>query len=136
MPIEFVLWDHRFPLHKAAFDYLDKACKRSRLSIMTPEHTIAQARRNQASIYLVTNGQEIIGCFTLTLRTSDKDKYLELPLLGGASIATWRDMLVDFLFSYAEYYKCTKFTMIGRKGFERMFPEMKLLCCVYGRNLT
>lgn len=136
MPVEFVLWDDKFPLHKRAYAYLEKACKRSRLSVFTPEQAISQARKNLASIYLITEGQEIIGCFTLSIRTTSKDKYLELPLLGGAGIGRWRSMLVDFLFQYAEYYHCTKFTMIGRKGFEKLFPEMKLLCCVYGRNLT
>lgn len=136
MPVEFVRWNPQFPLHKRAFDYLSEACKRSRLAIMTPEHTIRQARRAQAAIFVVTDIQEIIGCFVLTLRVSGNDRYLELPLLGGKWLKGWRDILVDFLFDYAAHHDCTKFTMIGRKGFERMFPEMKLLCCVYGRNLT
>jgi len=136
MAIEFVLWNHRFPLHKQAYDYLSEACKRARLSIITPEHTIEQARKDLCLIYQVIDTNEIIGCFTLCFRTTDNDYYLELPLLAGKRLMEWRDFLVEFLFKIAADNNCTKFTMIGRKGFERLFPELSLLCCVYGRNLT
>lgn len=136
MPVEFSRWEPPLPLHKKAYGYLQEACKRSQLSVLTAEQTIQQAQQRLASIYVVTDNHEIIGCFVLSLRLTPQDKYLELPLLAGKYLKNWRTMLVDFLFEYANYNDCTKFTMIGRKGFERLFPELKLLCCVYGRNLT
>lgn len=136
MPVEFVLWDHRFPLHKHAYDYLKQACRRSRLAIMTPEQFIEQAKHGLTLIYIVTDTNNIIGCFTLCLKLTDNDTYLELPLLAGRGLKEWRDHLVNFLFEMAAANKCTRFTMIGRRGFEKLFPELTLLCCVYGRNLT
>lgn len=137
MPVDFVPWNPTFlPLHKRAYEFLSSACKRSRLSVFTPEDVISQAKRKQLSIYLVIVDGEIIGCFTLSLRPARDDLYLELPLLGGKRLKEWRDELVKFLFEQAEAHECTRFTMIGRKGFEKLFPEIKLLCCVYGRNLT
>lgn len=134
---EIVYWDpFSFPLHRKAIEYLDLACKRSQLGVFTSEQTIRQAKDGFASIYMVMENHEVIGCFTLCLRSDGKDLYLELPLLGGKKLSQWRHELVDFLFYEAAHSKCTKFTMVGRKGFERLFPEMKLLCCVYGRNLT
>lgn len=137
MPVEFSLWKPDFlPLHRKAYDYLDKACQRSQLGILTPEDTIEQARRGRTSIYIVIEQDQIIGCFTLSLRPSSNDLYLELPLLGGERIREWRDQLVEFILALGAKHSCTKFVMIGRKGFDRIFPELTLLTCVYGRNLT
>jgi hypothetical protein len=136
MPIEFVQWDTRFPLHKVAHDYLISACAHSHLAILTAEQVIKSVTEGNGTIFIVIDNAEIIGCFTLSIRTNAADKYLELPLLAGMRLKAWRDDLVAFLFSVAGANKCTKFTMIGRKGFNRLFPELKLLTCVYGRNLT
>lgn len=136
MPVEFVLWDCRLPFHKKAYQYLKEACRRSNLAFITPEDTIESARQGLVLIYMITDFTDIIGCFTLSLRPTRNDLFLELPLLAGKRLKEWRQHLVDFLFETAKDNHCTRFSMIGRKGFERLFPELKLLCCVYGRNLT
>lgn len=144
--VEFIEWRPKFfSLPDQAIQYIKDACERTQLSVLTPEHTIQQAREGKCRIYLIYKEKDhspkfrsidLMGCFTLCLRETAKDKFLELPLLGGRELRSWRDEFVKFLFERAAEHKCTRFTMIGRKGFERLFPEMKLLCCVYGRNLT
>lgn len=146
MAVEFIEWRPRyFNLPDKAKEFLYDACQRTQLSVITLEETIEQASKGKCSIYLVYKTKEhspkfasidLVGCLTLSLRETERDLFLELPLMGGEDLRSWRDDLVDFLFQKAEQHKCTRFTMIGRKGFERLFPEMKLLCCVYGRNLT
>lgn len=136
MPVEFVAWDTRFPLHRKAREYLGRACARSRLSDFTPDRVIADALDGRTTVYLVTDLGDVIGCFTLSLRNLQDGRILELPLLGGVGLAKWRDNLVEILFQIAAANRCTRFSMIGRRGFERLFPELEMLCCVYGRNLT
>lgn len=144
--VEFIEWRPKyFALPDKALEFISSACAHTQLSFMTPEQTISQARQGKCSIYLVYKTKEyspkfatidLVGCLTLSLRDTGKDLFLELPLMGGENLREWRDDLVDFLFRKAEQHKCTRFSMIGRRGFERLFPELKLLCCVYGRNLT
>lgn len=146
MPVEFTLWRPRyFSLPDKAKEYLAQACRRTQISFITLEQTIEDACQGRCSVYLVYEKREhtpnfatidLVGCVTLSLRKTPKDLLLELPLMGGENLRSWRDDLVEFLFQKASEHKCTRFTMIGRKGFERLFPELSLLCCVYGRNLT
>ena len=117
-----------------SLNFLEEACKKSQLSILTVANCLQVAREGKAFIYEIYD-EQLIGCMTLSIRESGTHRYLELPLLGGRNIVLWRDDLVKFLFEQAKKHNCNKFTMIGRKGFERLFPEMRLLCCVYGRDL-
>lgn len=136
MSVEFVLWQHKFPLHRKAWDYLEEACKRTFIDIFTVDELVEEAKAGRTSIYVVTDLENIIGCFNLCIRSNHGRLYLELQLLGGKNLKLWRDELVQFLFLMAKQHGCSRFTVIGRKGFEKVFPELKLFCCVYGHNLT
>lgn len=97
---------------------------------------IGQAAFGQATIYLVKIDDFLCGCFVLSLRQHRDRRVLQLLALGGFKIRVWRDALVDFLFDAAKKSSCTDFSMIGRRGFGKLFPEMRHVACIYGLDLT
>lgn len=135
MPVSFTPCEpNELPLE--ALTFLKRACDAAQLSVVTLDGTLQAAIARKTAIYLIKRDDDLIGCMTLSLRETSKDRFLELPLLSGVNLRSWRDDLVKFIFDQGDLYGCNRFTMIGRKGFERLYPELSLITCVYGRDLN
>lgn len=93
------------------------------------------AREHKTIIFGVYDTTETVGVFTVDLKVGKGLKVLILSLLAGKNIMSWRDDLSKFLFTLAEANKCTDFSVLGRKGFGKIFPELTLDGYIYSRKL-
>lgn len=122
-------------LSDIAVKFLSDAVVRSPSNFHSVDDYINSAKAKKNMIFGAYEGQNLIGSFILNISSGNGRHILILSLLGGKKIKSWRDELVEFLFAMADNNKCTDFSMVGRQGWGRLFPEMKLDGCIYSRRL-
>jgi hypothetical protein len=113
-------------------EWLIAASKRTGISYLDVDKIIASCLTRDVQIYSMEEAGVLKACFCLNFH----NKTMNLLLLGGEDVKSWRDDLVRFLFATAKYEECTEFTMMGPLAWKRLFPEVTLRTCVFGRNLT
>lgn len=113
-------------------DWLIAACTRNDLI-----HVDFDYYKNSATarFYSIINDGEPIASFILLFKNVFDGPSMTLVALGGSEPRKWRDKLVDFLEATAKEKKCVEFLMVGPPAWGRLFPEIKLVACVYGKNL-
>lgn len=85
-----------------------------------------QAKAAQGEVYIASKNGEIFGAFFKNFRTlDDKRVVMNIPLLGGAELWLWRNDLKEFLIQKANEIKANEFTILGRKGWSKLFPEFE-----------
>ena len=78
----------------------------------------------------------LTGCLFLNIRVTHLGKSLSLLLLGGDGFKEWSSSLVEFLYGIAEENKADVFTVVGRKGWGKMFKELEHMGCIYQKKLV
>lgn len=121
-------------ISEQAKKYLIDAIASTRIDLFDIDDYLDAARRKKSMIFGAFD-EELTGCFTVEIKAAKDKKVLMVSILGGKDLKLWRDNLVAFLFDIASRNKCTDFSIIGRKGFEKMFPEVKLDACIYSVKL-
>lgn len=134
MKIDFKALDPN-NLSEKAIIFLEKATGQSVCDFFDLNDYIEAAKQRKSLIFGAFDGENMVGCFTIDLKAGKGRKVIILSLLGGEHIKLWRDDLVKFLFDMAKQNKCTDFSMLGRKGFGKLFPELTLDGCIYSRKL-
>lgn len=124
-----------FHLSEKAIKFLSEAIKTLNLDFWTIDEYVLSAQNLNITIMGVFDG-DLIGCFTIETKQQKDRKILVLSLLGGANLSLWAQHLSDFLFLVAANNQCTDFSVIGRPGLARIFPQLTLDACIYSRKLT
>lgn len=119
-------------LPEQAIKYLDDASKYMRNSFPVAR-ALDQARSNQGEIWLVRQNQDVLGAFFINFIGS-VGLHVNLPLLGGQKIELWKDDLSQFLNQRCRDLGAIEFTMFGRPGWGKMFPELENMGCVLRKS--
>lgn len=117
-------------LPEKAKEWLFKASIRTGISNIDVNQIINLSNTGRVLLFSVDD-DGLIGTFCLTIRDISDKRILTMLLLGGENLMSWRDDLVEFMEAIAQKYACHEFYMMGPKAYERMFPEISLVSCVY-----
>lgn len=93
-----------------------------------------QARHGQGCIYETLLDSRLTGCFFFNYVTNHLGRTMNLILLGGERLPLWAADLSRFLNTLCHENEIDQFTMLGRKGFEKLFPELEPIACVYRKK--
>lgn len=63
---------------------------------------------------------------TRIIKTVTGARVLQALLAGGEDRKLWQRPIVDRLIEYMKAEDCTSFRIVGRKGWERVYPEFKV----------
>lgn len=127
MAIKFFHADPDF-LPVEAFEFLRKAAENN--NYFEVSDALRQSRNGVGKIFCVYNEKKLVGSFFLNFKTNHIGRIINLVLLGGMEIEKWKDDLSAFLNDFCKKNKATEFMLLGRRGWERMFPELEYVSCV------
>lgn len=117
-----------------AKNWLYAASKRTGISFLNADEYIKNCDKKEIHIYTITDRDALKACFCVVFHLDGK--IMSLVLLGGEDVKSWRDEFVEFLFATAKKNGAVQFTMMGPLAWGKLFPELKLMSCVFGINLT
>lgn len=121
-------------LDELAIKYLQQAIESFSFDFFDINDYIEAAKRKQSLIFGVFS-PEMIGCFLVDLKAGKGRKVLIISLLGGYNLKLWREDLLKFMLDMGKQNQCTDFSMLARKGFEKICPELTLDACIYSMRL-
>jgi hypothetical protein len=110
-------------------DYLESAADNP-CSDITVNDVISYARAGLAEIYLVIDG-DICGAFCLMYGHNNAGKMVDIVLLGGKDLDTWKEPVKAYIIDIAKKNGCNQLFLIGRHGFGKLFPVLKPVGTVY-----
>lgn len=97
----------------------------------TLDMAIAEEKAGIGAFYCVFVDEKIHGCFFLRYRLIHIGKIMEVVLLGGIEIELWADDLNKILKEIAKDQKANEITLVGRKGWGRLFHDLEQVSCFY-----
>lgn len=97
---------------------------------------LEKAKNQEGFIFEVRSKGELLGCFYLRFIQNHLGKVMNLELLGGQKILSWRDDFVRFINLIAKDEHIDEFTYLGRKGFAKFFDGLKYVASIYRHKLT
>lgn len=95
-----------------------------------------KAKNQEGFIFEVRSKGELLGCFYLTFRQNHLGKTMNLELLGGQKMFSWKHDFVRFVYQIAKDEHVDEFTYMGRKGFAKFFDGLEYVASVYRHKLT
>lgn len=115
-----------------AIDYLFDACDAIK-GYCTVEMAIAQTQAGIGCIHCVWVDNVLCGCLFINFRIVEGEKKMTLVLLGCQphQFHIWANDLIYFLRCVKRDQKASNFSILARKGFGRMFKELRHVACVF-----
>lgn len=113
-----------------AIRYLDKAIKRTPASTSRLDVTLQLARKF-GDLYLVKDGEDLIGAVYLLVYNTEHGKVLSPVLVGGRNLSRWKKDLFDFLMAELKRVEGVACRFIARKGWMRAYPMCKNIGTIY-----
>jgi hypothetical protein len=107
-------WDVAFRLFSKSFEY-------SSMKI-SPEDVYEDVMRGNQSLWLVFEEEpfEVIGAFTIRVKTYPAGAALAGEHLGGERLAEWADQLFQIMEQYARDLGIKHLELVGRRGWEKI----------------
>lgn len=115
-------------LPEKAVSYLDEAAKHPPACEINATEALNLARVGYIDIYLVLRDRKLTGALCLMANKG----VLDIILLGGEQMVAWKDDLRAFIIDIMRKTGCKTLSVTGRKGFMRLFPELRPTGIVYG----
>lgn len=113
-------WDARATAGRYA-GLVEKAC--SRASNNTPEELVDNAENFQAALWLVREGGDVAAvCFTRCVLSMGR-RAVEVTAIGGSGAMRWAAALRNRLHDYRKAERAEFLSVVGRKGWGRMFNQ-------------
>lgn len=119
-------------LPRQAIEYLQDACNAIQ-GYCTVDMAIGQVQAGIGMIYCVFVDNVLAGTLFINFRLINGEKKMTLVLLGSEinKLHTWSNDLVYFLRRLKSDQKASHFSILGRRGFGRLFKELRHVACVY-----
>lgn len=117
-------------LPKSLTDFLYKASQ-DEASDITVQDALQMVAAGTAELYAVNHNEELSGAALFMYGKSNKGAILDVAMLGGINIMKWADDIKQFAISKAQEHGCVSIWTIGRKGWGRVFKDMKPIGIVY-----
>ena len=93
-------------------------------------------RSGNAFLLLVFNDDGVSLACVFRFDTWVKGAVLRILAVAGHEMNTWHDGVSDFLERIAKENGATRIVAEGRKGWERAYPRLRLLRCVYEMEIA
>ena len=120
-------------LEPEAVEYLDRASGEIH-GYFSSKHALDAAKAGAGMLFKAQeNG--ILGCFYISFRQYPVGRVMSVILLGGRDFESWGVQLHEFLTALALKNGAVEFTMMGRKGWAKIFPDFEHLACIYRKRL-
>lgn len=74
-------------------------------------------------VWVVGVDDEVVACFTTSIRVFPLKRVLQCVHLGGADMKVWGEFVVDKLLDFAKENSCSSLMVDGRAGIERMYRQ-------------
>lgn len=101
-----------------------------------PFEALEKAKNQEGYIFEVRSNGELLGCFYVRFIQNHLGKTMNLELLGGQKMFSWKDDFVYFMEQMAEDEHVDEFIYLGRKGFSRFFSGLKYVASIYRCKLS
>lgn len=99
-------------------------------NIFPVSRALEQNLTGQGEIWAVCEKDAVLGAFFINFVTNETGRYVNLPLLGGKNMDHWKEALSQFLNQRCRDEKAVAFTLLGRPGWKKAFPELEHAGCV------
>lgn len=110
------------PLWPSVYAHLEAAIDED---FFTDEATLkGLLLEDRALLFVATVDGSIKGAAVTQIEEA-RTNVVNILSLGGDDFASWRNEMNDALTLYAEKMFCTKIVALGRKGWERLWPDFK-----------
>lgn len=103
--------------------------------VLSVENILNNFSENIGLLIIVKSQERTIGSIYLTLTQQDIGKVMTSVLLGGENFTQWKDELRQFYYETARKNGCDKFSLLGRRGFKKYFPELKEIATLFEVSL-
>lgn len=101
-----------------------------------PFDALDKAKNQEGFIFEVRSKGDLLGCFYLRFLDNHLGKTMNLELLGGQKMFSWKDDFVRFVYQIAKDEHVDEFVYLGRKGFSKFFDGLEYVASVYRCKLT
>jgi hypothetical protein len=106
--------------------WLNPAIERSR-GLVTEDITRDKCASGTWQCWVAYHGTELKAAVVTRIITAPSGvKLLDAILAGGADRRLWQRPIVERLKDFAKEEECSSFQLLGRKGWERVYPEFKV----------
>lgn len=113
-------------------EYVRNALLKSTVPTWMTNETIKNSIKDKGiEFYSVYENNVLIGFFTYTLSLVGKTKFMNLFLLDGKKTLQWFPVMAVFLREIFDASGADEFTMIGRPGWKRLFPQLEVAGVIY-----
>ncbi len=103
--------------------------------MLSVENILNNFVENHGLLIIVKSKKETIGSIYLTITQQEVGKVMTSVLLGGERFSEWKDELREFYYKTARENGCDKFSLLGRRGFKKFFPELKEIATLFEVSL-
>lgn len=79
----------------------------------------------ESLLFTIDDGASFVGATVVTHEIHPRRKYLSVHLLGGIHMREWADMVRKELKGLARGLGYDGLSLIGRKGWSKIFPDLK-----------
>lgn len=104
--------------------------------MVSVKKTIREFKLGRDIFVLVKNETILRGAIHLNITQQETGRVLTSILLGGDDFGEWADELRKFYYKLAHDNECHEFSLMGRRGFKRYFPELQEIATVFRVRLT
>lgn len=107
-------------------DRLAPAVERSR-GMIVDEEVFENLQSGRWLCWTAYSGNDLkAAVVTRIIQTRAGKRVLQALLAGGEDRKLWQRPIVDRLIEYMKAEDCNSFRIVGRKGWERIYPEFKV----------
>lgn len=118
--------DQLAAMPEQAYIYLDDACRQLK-DLMTVKMAVDGVIAGLGAMFLVFADNVLTGCMYIDFKLNHVGKTMNIVLLGGVKFKDWFADLRFFLMRLALDRDVNECTILGRKGWEKLLPDMEFL---------
>lgn len=108
----------------------DRACRKTG-GDTTVEYLWSECRSGAAFLVTVAEGGLIVGAGIFRFEYWTTGKRLRCLVVSGKNMKAWAPQLLAFARSFAAFGGARAIVSDGRNGFARVFPDAKVLRCLF-----
>lgn len=116
--------------------YLEITAKHDPLCELNPIDILVGASTGEGLLCLVSNSDQILGVIYYLKAQHGRSEVLNIATLGGKNIELWLKELFDFSYSLAQTLSCEKVIIMSRIGWQKKYPQLKVIGSIYSFDIA
>lgn len=115
----------------SAKQLIEQACKRTPSAILGLSDILFRASHSIGDLYVIERDGQVIGITYVIIIEGNYKKSANFVMACGVNFRKWQDDYRGFIRKIITENQCSDAVIIGRKGFERLFPEWQPIGTLY-----